>query len=446
AVCRGALRGEHRRHAASLDERALQVHAPSRAAARRPAALRDPVFPRARHRHGHRVPADVPGARESTAVSAHHVRGLPALVVRRQLQRGCPARQPLMGVLVFWWILLFLVQGAERVFLLREAARVEPPTPAVLGLTLLTGARADLILATLAVAVAALGAVIVAAPLALVPRRRHGAGVAASFRSSLRAWCWALAVVFLLVLTVDMGYYGYNRQHLDAVFFEYVDEMLSRAPAATPDGEATTGSRQAIEQTRAELGDAGKWTRRLAAFALLQAAVIAGWWWLFRRRVAPALAQWRARAPAISGVALGLCFLAGATGLHYEGPLAIARVGISSTTYYALAQSPIWQTAEGAYFTFNPDQQNMLARAERLMPLPEAIALTRRAVAPAAVFSSDEFPLVHATDGTPAAPTRRLNVLLIFIEALDRRFVGPQLSPFLDRWGREAIVFDNFFS
>ena len=351
-----------------------------------------------------------------------------------------------MGVLVFWWILLFLVQGAERVFLLREAARVEPPTPAVLGLTLLTGARADLILATLAVAVAALGAVIVAAPLALMPRRRHGAGVAASFRSSLRAWCWALAVVFLLVLTVDMGYYGYNRQHLDAVFFEYVDEMLSRAPAATPGGEVTTGSRQAIEQTRAELGDAGKWTRRLAAFALLQAAVIAGWWWLFRRRVAPALAQWRARAPAISGVALGLCFLAGATGLHYEGPLAIARVGISSTTYYALAQSPIWQTAEGAYFTFNPDQQNMLARAERLMPLPEAIALTRRAVAPAAVFSSDEFPLVHATDGTPAAPTRRLNVLLIFIEALDRRFVGPRLSPFLDRWGREAIVFDNFFS
>src|SRR5438093_1544817 len=80
------------------------------------------------------------------------------------------------------------------------------------------------------------------------------------------------------------------------------------------------------------------------------------------------------------------------------------------------------------------------------MPLPEAIALTRRAVAPAAVFSSDEFPLVHATDGTPAAPARRLNVLLIFIEALDRRFVGPQLSPFLDRWGREAIVFDNFFS
>src|SRR5207237_9106085 len=130
-----------------------------------------------------------------------------------------------------------------------------------------------------------------------------------------------------------------------------------------------------------------------------------------------------------SGVALGLCFLAGATGLHYEGPLAIARVGISSTTYYALAQSPIWQTAEGAYFTFNPDQQNMLARAERLMPLPEAIALTPRAVAPAAVVSSDELPFVHATDGTPGPPTRGLNVLRCFIDALDRRLVLPPLSP-----------------
>jgi phosphoglycerol transferase MdoB-like AlkP superfamily enzyme len=350
-----------------------------------------------------------------------------------------------MAVLVFWWILLFLVQGAERLFLLREAVRVEAPTPAVLGLTLLTGARADLILATLAVAIAALGAVVVAAPLALAARRGSAGRVAASFRSSLRAWCWAVAVVFLLVLTVDMGYYGYNRQHLDTVFFEYVEEMLPHAAVATPGGETTTGARQAIEQTRAEVGDAGKWAVRLAAFALLQAAVIAGWWWLFRRRVAPALAQWGARAPAVSGVTLGLCFLAAATGLHYQGPLAIARVGISSTTYYALAQSPIWQTAEGAFFTFN-HQQTMRARAERLMPLPEAVALTRQALAPAAVFTSDDFPLVRATGAPPAAPARRLNVLLIFVEALDRRFVGPRLSPFLDRWGRDAIVFENFYS
>jgi phosphoglycerol transferase MdoB-like AlkP superfamily enzyme len=45
-----------------------------------------------------------------------------------------------------------------------------------------------------------------------------------------------------------------------------------------------------------------------------------------------------------------------------------------------------------------------------------------------------------------AAPARGANVLLIFVEALDRRFVGPRYAPFLDRWGRDAVVFDHFFS
>jgi hypothetical protein len=162
--------------------------------------------------------------------------------------------------------------------------------------------------------------------------------------------------------------------------------------------------------------------------------------------VGPALERWRARAPGLSTVALGVGFLVGATGLHWQGPLAVARVGISSTTYYALAQSPLWQAAEASFFALNGTQQSTRARAERLMPLAEAIALTRRAVAPGARFTSEDYPLVRPIVPAASAPARRANVLVMFVEALDRRFVGPRYSPFLDRWGRDAVVFDNFFS
>ncbi len=344
---------------------------------------------------------------------------------------------------VFWWGVLFLVQGAERLFLVREAARVEPPGAGLLAQTLLTGAWADLMLATLSVGLAVAAAALVSAPLALAAGRARGAGV---FRRVLRVACWTVAVLVLLVLTVDMGYYGYNRQHLDTVFFEYIDELLSRAPAGSTDGATEVGTRQALEQTRAELGDAWKWAARVGAFAALQAVVLAAWWWLFRRRLGPALERWRTRAPALSAAALCAGFMVGATGLHWQGPFAVARVGISSTTYYALAQSPLWYVAEASFFALSASQQAVRARAEGLMPLPEAIAVTRHAVAPDTRFTSEEYPLVRPVQPAAAAPARRANVLLIFVEALDRRFVGPRYSPFLDRWGREAVVFENFFS
>jgi phosphoglycerol transferase MdoB-like AlkP superfamily enzyme len=344
---------------------------------------------------------------------------------------------------VFWWGVLFLVQGAERIFLIREAARVEPPTAGVLVQTLLTGAWADLMLATLSLGVAAAAAALVSAPVVLAAGWARASGF---FRRALRVVCGAAAVLFLLVLTVDMGYYGYNRHHLDTVFFEYIDELLSRAPAASNDSATGMGTRQALAQTRAELDDVWKWTARVAAFAALQGVLLAAWWWLFRRGVGPALERWRTRAPVLSAAALCVGFVAGASGLHWQGPLAVARVGISSTTYYALAQSPLWQAAEASYFALDASQQAMRVRVEGLMPLPEAIAITRRAVAPTARFTSEDYPLVRPMALAAAAPARGANVLLIFVEALDRRFVGPRYAPFLDRWGRDAVVFDHFFS
>jgi len=354
---------------------------------------------------------------------------------------------PVLGVVVFWWIVFFLAQGADRAFLLRDAARLEPPTVAVLTLTLLAGARADLVVASLGILVALLIAGVMTAPWALVASRQGGRRAMEVFRAAFGIGCWALAVLCALVVTVDMAYYGYNRQHLDAIFFEYVDEMLWRGPASPGAAETPRASRQALEQTRAEIGEAGKWGARLAAFALVQAVVILAWRWTFRRRVEPALTRWSARWPRASLVALGVGLVAGATGLDREGPLAIARVGIPSTTYYVLAQNPIWQTVDAALLAFGSDQQRARSRAEVLMPLDEAIRVTREAVAPDGVFPSDHYPLVRGAE-RPAAggEARRLNVLLVFVEALDRRYVGPRLTPYLDRWGRDTIVFDNFFA
>jgi len=355
-------------------------------------------------------------------------------------------RSLLPGVIVFWWIAFFLAQGADRAFLMWDAAHVEPPTAGLLAFTMLAGARADLVVGSLAVLVALLTAGLLALPWLVMRARRRERRPVEVFGAAFRATCWTLAALYALIMTIDMAYYAYNRQHLDAIFFEYVDEMLSRAPAAGPSADSTLASRQALEQTRAEIGDAGKWAARLAAFALVQAVVIVTWRWVFRRRVEPFLARWSAHRPRASVPVLCVGLVVGATGLNPEGPFAIARVGISSTTYYTVAQNPIWQTVDAWFLAFGPEQQSTRARAERLMPLDEAIRLTRQAVAADGVFPSGQFPLVRTAASAARPEGRPPNVLLIFVEALDRRYVGPRLTPFLDRWGREAVVFDNFFA
>src|SRR6185503_17607372 len=86
------LRGELGRHDDPLDQRPLQVHTAPRGAAGGASALRDPLLSRPTPGHGHRVPAHVSGAGPSRPIPAHHLRRLPALVVRRELRRRPPER------------------------------------------------------------------------------------------------------------------------------------------------------------------------------------------------------------------------------------------------------------------------------------------------------------------------------------------------------------------
>jgi len=79
------------RHDAALDESPVQVDAASRAAAGGPPALRDPYF---MGPHLDTEIACLPRARGPAIRRAipHHLRGVPRLVVRRQLQRRATAR------------------------------------------------------------------------------------------------------------------------------------------------------------------------------------------------------------------------------------------------------------------------------------------------------------------------------------------------------------------
>lgn len=381
-----------------------------------------------------------------------------------------PSQWTARNTIVFWWGLFLVMLQAERWFLLPEAYAFERSTSAVLAQTLLTGLRADLIVASVGVLVAGglalalwgLPALATGTPLRPMPAERVG-------RLFTGAAC-GLGIAFCLVLLVDMGYYGYSHRRLDFVFFEFLDDLLA----------AGGTSSQAAIQTGAELHDASKWAARVALFLALETFVVLLWWQVYRRMVAPRLDKLGSAAPRYARMLLVGGLVGGMMGFHPYGPWSVQRAGISSSTYYALAQNPVWYGGEVALATFASGLSGTVARLRRLMPMEEAVARTRAAVAPGADFADPRYPLVH-TSGENAGITlpRRANVLLVFMEGLDRRYLGrsldpasdvdfgrwfiyetPQLrggedasrpggirvTPFLDRLRSDSLYFERFFS
>jgi hypothetical protein len=336
---------------------------------------------------------------------------------------------------VYWWLLLVVVQQAQRVFLVMAAARREMPSAGVLGLTLLTGLRADLMSASVGMLAALLFALIVTAPFALRERRRARTVLA----RTLGIAGAVLAVTYIAILTVDMGYYLYSANRLDAVFMEYVADMVGQGR------HGQLGGSQVGAQTAAELGAVGTWAVRLAAYATLLTAAILGWRAFFRCAVAPMLCAW----PRATAVALPALLVVGAWGLHPDGPDSVQAAPIASSTFYALAQSPIWIVKTSVETASNP---HTIPRAvQRLMPESRAIPIARELLAPGAQFLSPRFPLVHLEDPRPSPLARRPNVLVIFIEALDRRFLGRtiagvRVTPFLDTLFADSVTFAQFHS
>jgi arylsulfatase A-like enzyme len=336
---------------------------------------------------------------------------------------------------VFWWLLLVVVQQAQRVYLLGVAAWREAPSPGALVLTLVTGLRADLVVASFGMLAALVPAVLVAAAVAV----RRPARARAALGTTLGIAAALVAAGYLAVLTVDMGYYLYSGQRLDAVFMEYITDAIGQGRHGEVSGS------QVATQTAAELGEVGTWAARVGGYALLMTAAVLGWRRVHRHWVGPALAAW----PRVAAVALPLAVAAGAWGVHPDGPDSVQAAPIASSTYYALAQSPIWYVKTAV----ETSGKRAVIPPAILAAMPEARALplAREMLAPGAAFVSPRYPLVHVEQPRASPLARRPNVLVLFLEALDRRYVGRtiagrRVTPFLDSVFAESVYFEHFFA
>jgi hypothetical protein len=350
---------------------------------------------------------------------------------------------PFARTLVFWWLLLVVIQQGQRTFLLLNVSSREAPEAGLLLKTLVTGVRADFVTAGFAIT----GALVLgtaAASLLLIVRPRRAVGrVARTYVRSLGVAAALVTVLCFLVQSVDMGYYLYSGHRMDFVLFEYFGELIGQSR------EGAVAGSQAGQQTAAELREIGKWTVRAAGYLTVETAAIAGWWLAFTRLVEPALAAWcTARPRAVTG-ALALAISAGAWGFHPDGPDSVQSVAISSSTYYILAQNPIWNAASTLYTLTRSG--GIAPEILSIMGEERAARIARATLLPGASFLSPRYPLVHVEAAKVTPLARRPNVLLLFIEALDRRFLGRTYdnlpgTPFLDRLRKDSVYFKNFFS
>jgi hypothetical protein len=275
----------------------------------------------------------------------------------------------------------------------------------------------------------------------------------------------ALAVVgalLLVILIVDVGYYGFSQQHLNFVFFEYLDDLLHTSGNQT-------GASQAAEQTAAELEEGNKWGLRIGAFLLLEGLAVAGWWVAFKRKVGPMLVRWETQRPVVIPAVLVTIIVSGAVGF---GPLELSwshRTATDSEAYFNLAQNPLLFAREPFHDAFLTQWSWTPRRMPGMIAFEQAVQETQQALGRGARFPFSQYPLVKETiDQGGVRFDEPVNVVLLFVEGLDRRFLDRtidvsadaspsptpgtsssraiRITPFLDRFKDEGLYFENFFS
>ncbi|TLY18708.1 MAG: LTA synthase family protein [Nitrospirae bacterium] len=364
-----------------------------------------------------------------------------------------------MCTLVFWGVLFLLIQQTERLFLLPETAALERPTTGLLTRTLGTGLVSDIVSATGAVAV---GAVLGGLLSVSFFRSRKTANGHGGYRAGLNIALAVVGCLLLVILIVDVGYYGFSQQHVNFVFFEYLDDLLH-----TSGNE--TGASQAAEQTVAELEDSGKWGVRIGTFLLLEGFAIAGWWAAFTQKVGPMLAQWETRRPVVASVALVTAVVSGAAGLGPFNQSWSPRTATDSEAYFNLAQNPLLFAREPLRDAFLSQWSWVPRRMPGAITVEEAVQVAQEALGQGARFPFPQYPLVkESNERVTVRFDEPVNVVLIFVEGLDRRYLDRtidvsadstpslapgtpssqsiRLTPFLDRLKDESLYFENFFS
>src|SRR5262249_14890454 len=143
------------------------------------------------------------------------------------------------------------------------------------------------------------------------------------------------------------------------------------------------------------------------------------------------LTAFKSLIPHTVNIVMGLCLVADGTGLDPYGPWAAQRSKISSSVFYAYAQNPIWHLVAVRRSPFQFDLHGgavseMLTR----MRLDQAVNIARNTIAAAERFPYEHYPFARQMQNKAVIHfEQQPNVLLIFVEGLDRRFLGHVISP-----------------
>ncbi len=382
----------------------------------------------------------------------------------------------------FVWILFLVLQQGQRLSLLPEAMTLEAPLRETLITTSITGFQADAIISTVGIGFAAILAWFSVVLRNALSRTTLTSVLPAVYTGMFRIWTWIIGVGLMLVLTIDMGYYHFAHTHLDFVFFEYVEDLLFPREDSGGGLEQTSGPTQALQQTEAELHQFSKWSWIVAIFIGWEVLFALGWWVCFRTFISPFFLRWHSDSPQLTQALLTGCLICGLMGFNVYGPLGIHRANISSSVYYMLAQNPIWYAGEVWIESIGYRISGAKANLLKTMPLEEALNISRQILATQEQFSHPQFPLLKTTTTEPTPRFKTpVNILLIFVEGLDRRYLGRtvdiknprdlrktffnnsppyqeqetqpssssqpiRLTPFLDHLGENSIFFEHFFS
>ncbi len=339
---------------------------------------------------------------------------------------------------MFWGGVLLLIQQVERIFLVADAGEVIQPGTALLLKTFLVGIYHDLTACLLELALAALLAVPVWLALLLRRDRRNRPSPFKLYTTSVGVSLAGITLAVLGMVMVDMGYYRFSHQHLNFVFFEYVADLWQ-----TPAGHSM--SSQAAQQTSAELDDGAVWASRVAAFLVCQIVGILLW-----RRLWRGLSRLTAANGLVSNGVLAVFLLTGGAGA--APPLTPAWLSLDSAALASLSDNPVVSALYPAGVALLDRRPWGSRLPEDLLSLDEAVALSQQDIGGGTLFPDRRYPLVHPTaSGGPVSHPPHPHVVVIFVEGLDRRFVGRtvsgiQVTPFLDGLTQDSIYFKHFFT
>jgi hypothetical protein len=243
--------------------------------------------------------------------------------------------------IVFWWGLLLLIQQVERWFLLPDVVNIEAPDWRVLIQTFTTGFRADLITSTIGILLSVLAAGLVSLVSWPLIGRRSGRALSTSYGRAVTVTGSVVGMLLVVLLLLDIGYYRYNQQRLNFVFFEYLGDLITQWKET-----GIIGS-QAAGQTGAELEDRGKWAGIVLSFLFYESVAILAWWRVYAALIRPWSSRLVHGRVLVPNLLLLLALAVGLTGFHPRGPEAIRAADISSAAYYTLAQNPVLYAGEG---------------------------------------------------------------------------------------------------